>query len=469
MRNRKGKNSPKNEEIDSQGVPEAPSVVSVALLWVCLVLLTVSCALGGWYLDQKLRAIGNLDQTIHLLREKMSRLEKIQAQVNELNEKLIITHKYEERILNLETSQSQIQKRVEAEAAEITRMQSSDVASKLSALQAETRQSLVELSELSPTRSDLQVLKNSLNLFRTTNFAKLQQEVTGIKSDDARREEGLTTLSASLSSLASRLASLEEDGRSLQALRQNTQEVGALKETVGKSTESLTALNNQLTHAARLTEALQSQGVQHGKEILGLKEAVSAQQAEQLSNKQELANIREVAQELRTGKSAVEEQVNTVSHSVADNTRELQSAKRHMEELSALLQSQIAKVETDGIDRNKQFSAVIDQAFQTLSQSVGKIEVGLKNTVEQCLSGEVRSFCETPDNCSWPHIREVNFPHRILKDPVILLSLTEVGSDSSIGVTVKAIDVTDSGFNIQIDNVGDFNLSTVRVNWIACA
>lgn len=81
----------------------------------------------------------------------------------------------------------------------------------------------------------------------------------------------------------------------------------------------------------------------------------------------------------------------------------------------------------------------------------------------------MRTFCETLENCAWPHIREVNFPHRILKDPVIILSLAEISSVESVGVTVKTVDVTDSGFKIQINSIGNYNLSTVRVNWMLCA
>ncbi|XP_067913254.1 tropomyosin-1-like [Heterodontus francisci] len=477
MRSRKGKGGQRGEENssrpDSKDVSESPSTAAdVFLLWILLLLLVTGCGIGGWYIQQQLQSIGNLDQTIQILQKKLTQFEKIQAQVNELNQKMLITEEYEQRLMNLEVAQSDSEQKMDKTIVTVAQIQSSDLDNKLTTLQTEMSKSLSELRKDLLTKTDLQYVEDAVEL-REVEFARTEQQVASMKSTSSKVEESVKSLSASLLSLTSRVTSLEVERQDLQALQQRAEDMNAVKELVDHSLPSLSngviTLTKQLNQTALVTDAIQSQMVQHSKELLGLKETASVQQAEHLSSKKELENIRELAYRLQTEKVSVEELENAVRSTVVDDVSELHNRNSKMDEVIANLQDHITKVESSGIKQSKELADALDQAFHTLQKSLGKIETSLKSTVEQCLSGEVRTFCETLENCAWPHIREVNFPHRILKDPVIVLSLAEISSVDSIGVTVKTVDITDSGFKIQINNIGNYNLSTVRVNWMACA
>uniref|UniRef100_UPI00398ED87C uncharacterized protein n=1 Tax=Pristiophorus japonicus TaxID=55135 RepID=UPI00398ED87C len=477
MRSRKGKGGQRGEDnssrADSKEASEsAPAPASVSLLWTFLLLVAAGCGFGGWYVQQQLQTIGSLDETIQILQQKLSQLETIQAQVNGLNQKLLITEEYEQRLLNLEVAQSNSELKMNKATAAVAQIQSSDLDNKLAALQSEMSKSLSELKKDLLTKNDLQYVKDSVEVLREVEFARTEQQVANMKSASSKLEESVNSVSASLSSLTSRVTSLEVERQDLQALQQSTEDMNMVKEFMDHSLPSLSnsmiTLTKQLNQTTLMVGAIQTQVAEHGKELLGLKETASAQQAEYLSSKEKLENIRELAYRLQTEKVSVEELENVIRSTVADDVSELQNRNSNMDKMVANLQSHITKVESNVTNQSKQLIA-LDQAFHTLQKSLGKIETNLKSTVEQCLSGEVRTFCETSENCAWPHIREVNFPHRILKDPVIVLSLAEISSVDSVGVTVKTIDVTDSGFKIQINNIGNYNLSTVRVNWMLCA
>ncbi|XP_060701133.1 inhibitor of nuclear factor kappa-B kinase-interacting protein-like [Hemiscyllium ocellatum] len=474
MRSRKGKGGQRGDDhsgsSETKNVAESPSApAGVSLLWSFFLLLLAGGSIAGWYIQQQLQTIASLDQTIQALQNKLSQFEKIQAQVNELSQKLLTAEEYEQKLLNLEAAQSDSERKMDKTIAAVAQVQASELESKLAFLQTE----MSELRKNSLTKTELQNVENTVERLRETEFPRTEQQIASVKSTNSKLEESVNSLSVSLSSLMDRITSLEHESQDLQAFQRSAEEMNAVKDFVDHNLPSLSngviALTKQLNQTTLLTDTIQSQVAQHSNELLGLKETVSAQQAEHLSDKEELRNIRELTLQLQKEKISVEELRNAVQSIVANDFGQLQNRNDKMDEMIANLHNHIIEVENNGINQNKQLADALDQAVHTVQKNLGKIETAVKSTVEQCLSGEVRTYCETSDNCAWPHIREVNFPHRILKDPVIVLSLAEISSVDSIGVTVKAVDITDSGFKIQINNVGNYKLSTVRINWMACA
>ncbi|XP_048408804.1 uncharacterized protein LOC125462629 [Stegostoma tigrinum] len=476
MRSRKGKGGHRGDEnssrSESRNVAEFPSApAGVSLLWIFLLLL-IACGGGGfgcWYIQQQLHTIASLDQTIQTLQKKLSQFDTIQVQVNELSQKLLTTEEYEQRLLNLEVAQSDSERKVDKTVVAVAQIQASDLESKLAFLQTEVS----ELRKNLLTKTELKHVEDTIEILRETEFPRTEQQIASVKSTSSKLEESVSSLSASLSSLMDRITSLELESQDLQAFQQSAEEMNAVKDFVDHNLPSLsngvTALTKQLNQTTLLTDAIQSQVAQHSNELLGLKETASAQQAEYLSNKEDLQNIRELTYQLQKEKISVEELRKAVQSTVADSLSQLINRNDKMDEMIANLQNHIIEVASNGINQSKQLADALDERVHSVQKNLEKIETALKSTVEHCLSGEVRTYCETADNCAWPHIREVNFPHRILKDPVVMLSLAEISSVDSIGVTVKAVDITDSGFKIQVNNVGNYKLSTVRVNWMACA
>ncbi|XP_072886518.1 uncharacterized protein [Hemitrygon akajei] len=478
MRSRKGKSGQRGEEnaarADSKYVSHsAPTSAGLTVLWAVLLLVVAGCGIAGWYIQQQLQTIDSLDQTIQILRKRLSQVEIIHSQVKELNEKLLVAEANEQRLQDLEITWAESKRKIEMTTEAVTQIQSANVISKVAVLQSEMSKSLGELRKDFLKRNDLAQLENTVKVLQEVEFARAEQQVASMKAATSKLEENVDSLSASLPTLTSRVASLEAERQDLQFLQQSVQDINVVKELMDHSLPSLSngmiALTKQVNQTTEVTDVIQTQLAQHGKELSALKYSASHQQAEHLSRKEELENIRKMANQLQMEKISMEELENAVQSVVTSDISELQRRTNNMDEMLATLQNHVTKVESNGANQNKQLADALNQTSHTLQKTLGKIETSLKRTVEQCLSGEVRTFCETSENCAWPHIREVNFPHRILKDPVIMLSLAEISSVDSVGVTVKALDITDSGFKIQINSIGNYNLSTVRVNWMLCA
>ncbi|XP_062922555.1 mitochondrial proton/calcium exchanger protein-like [Mobula hypostoma] len=478
MRSRKGKGGQRGEEnaarADSKYMSDsAPTSAGLTVLWVFLLLVVAGCGIAGWYIQQQLHTIDSLDQTIQILQKRLSQVELIHSQMKELNEKLLVAEAHEQRLQDLEIAWAESKKRMEMTTEAVTQIQSANVNSKVAVLQSEMSKTLGELRKDFLTRNDLAQLENRVKVLQEVEFAQAEQQVASMKAATSKLEENVDLLSASLPTLTSRVASLEAERQDLQSLQQSIQDINVVKELMDHSLPSLSngmiALRKQVNETTQVTDIIRSQLAQHSKELSALKDSASHQQAEHLSRKEELEHIRKMANQLQMEKISMEELENAIESLVTSNISELQRRTSNMDEMLATLQNHVTKVESDGANQNKELADALNQTSHTLQKTLGKIETNLKRTVEQCLSGEVRTFCETSENCAWPHIREVNFPHRILKDPVIMLSLAEISSVDSVGVTVKALDITDSGFKIQISSIGNYNLSTVRVNWLLCA
>eukprot|EP00061_Rhincodon_typus_P014687 g41878.t1 len=135
MRSRKGKGGHRGDEnssrSESKNVAESPSApAGVSLLWTFLLLL-IACGGGGgfgcWYIQQQLQSIASLDQTVQTLQKKLSQFDTIQAEVNELSQKLLTTEEYEQRLLNLEVAQSDSERKVDKTVVAVAQIQASDL------------------------------------------------------------------------------------------------------------------------------------------------------------------------------------------------------------------------------------------------------------------------------------------------------------------------------------------------------
>ncbi|GCB70981.1 hypothetical protein scyTo_0001425 [Scyliorhinus torazame] len=354
MRNRKGKGGQRVEEnsakSDSKNVSESPSAAAglPLLLWTFLLLLVAGCGIGGWYVQQQLQSIGSLDQTIQILQEKLSQFEKLQDQVHELKQKLLVTEEYEQRLLNLEVSHSDSERKLDKTVVAVAQIQSSDLDNKLATLQSEMSKSLSELRKDLLTKTDLQHVEDTVELLRGTEFARTEQQVASVMSASSKLEESVNSLSASLSSLTGRITNLEAEKQNLQAIQQSAEDISAVKELVAHSLPSLSngviTLTNQLNQTTLVTNAIQSQIAQHGKELLGLKEVTSVQQAEHLSSKEELENIRELAHRLQTEKISLEELETAVRSTLADDVSQLQNRNSKIDEVMVNLQNHIMEL-----------------------------------------------------------------------------------------------------------------------------
>ncbi|EMP40996.1 hypothetical protein UY3_01813 [Chelonia mydas] len=376
----------------------------------------------------------------------------------------------ERQLSDLELAQMLSRQKLERAFATAERIEASDPIGKLAAFQVEVKKAISELRGELPSGTELAALQSQLEQLRTTELEMLRQEVAGLLASGSRLEQSVASLTSSLTSAQ---RSLEENAQSLQAMQQEVEHAKVAGERLENSMGSLSAqtfiLEGSLNRTTLLAHALQQQLEQNSKALAGLQEVVANQRGSDSSEPRQLENLWVQIQQLQLERSAMQEQVSEALHSIADQRRELQGRISELETAIHALQGHVTQVELGMVNLNTQFSTAVEQQLQGLKLGMANLESSLGTSLQQCLSGEVQTRCETEGSCVWPRVREVSFPHRVPTQPVIMLGLVGLSAHGSVGISVRAVDVTDSGFKIRIANMGNQSLSSARVSWMLCA
>ncbi|XP_038236188.1 BICD family-like cargo adapter 1 [Dermochelys coriacea] len=449
-----------------------------AWAWRCraalgLLLLGVAAAgvaVLGWLLVHQLQSLEQLGETVGKLRGRLAELEVLKEQEQRTREQLSNMVELERRLSDLELAQMLSRQKLERASSAAERIVASDPIGKLAAFQAEVKQAISELRGELSSGTELAALQSQLEQLRTTELEMLRQEVAGLLASGSRLEQSVASLTSSLTSAQ---RSLEENAHSLQAMQQEMEHTKVAGERLENSIGSLSAqtfiLEGSLKRTTLLTHALQLQLKENSKALAGLQEVVANQRGSDSSEPQQLENLWVQIQQLQMERSAMQEQVNEALHSIADQRRELQGRILELETAVHALQGHVTQVELGMVSLNTQLSAAVEQQLQGLKLGMANLESSLGTSLQQCLSGEVQTRCENEGSCVWPHVREVSFPHHVPTQPAIVLGLVGLSARGSVGISVRAVDVTDSGFKIHIANMGNQSLSSVRVSWMLCA
>ncbi|CAM5120219.1 unnamed protein product [Natator depressus] len=481
---RGGRGRPEN----SAGAPAAPGWAEEraaagpgpreAWAWGCraalaLLLLGVAAAgvaVLGWLLVHQLGALEQLREALGKLRGRLAELEALREQERGTREQLSNMAELERRLSDLELAQMLSRQKLERAFAAAERIEASDPIGKLAAFQVEVKKAISELRGELPSGTELAALQSQLEQLRTTELEMLRQEVAGLLASGSRLEQSVASLTSSLTSAQ---RSLEENAQSLQAMQQEVEHAKVAGERLENSMGSLSAqtfiLEGSLNRTTLVAHALQQQLEQNSKALAGLQEVVANQRGSDSSEPRQLEKLRVQIQQLQLERSAVQERVNEALHSIADQRRELQGRISELETAIHALQGHVTQVELGMVNLNTQLSTAVEQQLQGLKLGMANLESSLGTSLQQCLSGEVQTRCETEGSCVWPRVREVSFPHRVLTQPVIMLGLVGLSAHGSVGISVRAVDVTDSGFKIHIANMGNQSLSSARVSWMLCA
>ncbi|KAG6928028.1 myosin-11-like, partial [Chelydra serpentina] len=376
----------------------------------------------------------------------------------------------ERRLSDLELAQMLSRQKLERASAAAERIVASDPIGKLAAFQADVKQAIGELRGELPSGTELAALQSQLEQLRATELEILRQEVAGLLSSGSRLEQSVASLTGSLTSAR---RSQEENARSLQAMQQEAEHAKVAGERLENSVGSLSArafvLEGSLNRTTLLAHVLQLQLAQNSQALAGLQEVAANQRGSDSSEPRQLENLGVQIQELQMERSATQERVNEALHSIADQRRELQGRISELETAIHALQGHVTQVELGMVTLNTQLSAAAEQQLQGLKRAMANLESSLGSSLQQCLSGEVQTHCETEDGCGWPRVHEVNFPHRVPTQPAIVLGLVGLSARGSVGISVRAVDVTDSGFRIHIASMGNQSLYSARVSWMLCA
>ncbi|XP_014343592.1 centrosomal protein of 135 kDa [Latimeria chalumnae] len=461
-----------NSSNRQEGASNADRGGSTAL-WLFMLLVLGAGGLGGWFLYQQTEKIENLEKTITSLMEKLHNLDSLKDQIRDVNKKVSSIAEYEQRLTNLESAQAAANLTLGKTASSLEQLLANDPINKMSTFQSEIAQHLLNITDNFTPKTDLDQLRDTIELLRTKELEKVHEEIERIRTSGSNLEDGVISISSSLSSLSSKVDLLQESNQDSQALQQKLEEFQVAHKKLESSIQFLlngsVSLKGQVDQTTKLIDALKSQLQDISKQLVDLKEIMVTQETHHSNSIQQLANLRALWQQMQKEKGLLEEALNSIKHDVADQRRELEGKITELGTVIETIRNQLSQVEKEEVNRNIQVSSIVEGELQTLREKLVTMETALGGTMQQCLSGEVAVHCETPEDCTWPHLSEVTFSHAMPKKPAIMLGLSEVFTQSHTGVSVKATDVTDSGFKVWISNVGDGALNSARVTWMGCA
>ncbi|XP_030077019.1 uncharacterized protein LOC115481779 [Microcaecilia unicolor] len=435
------------ETAEEECSSSAPARGPGGMVWFLLVLLAAGLGAQGWLLFRQGETMRELGETVQQLRSRLQGLEG-------LKEKVVSAVELGRRIADLEAAHGMYEEKLEQATKVTKQILSSDPIAKISSLQAEVQRSLADIRKEFPSRMDFDWLERKIELLDSIHLEKMVQNLDDMQQTSFMLKENVTSITVSLTKAFSKV---EQTGHLVQIVQEKLEALN-IEVTEGMNTvlSKMLALDGGVNETQRWFEAVQSQL----KLLHDLKETDSWRESAQ-----QLEGLRELIQQLQLEKSSIAQEVNSVWRQVEDQRRELEGKAANLESALGILQTRLAQVETGSVNQNVQLSGAVEQELQRLKQ--GLDEMG--SHIQKCFSGEVETYCETAADCSWPHIREVGFPHRLLKEPIITLGVSGLSTEGSVGVSVKAVDVTDSGFKVQIGNLGGHHLTSVKVTWMVCA
>ncbi|XP_029428938.1 centriolin-like [Rhinatrema bivittatum] len=437
-------------EEEERGPGPGPGQGPGAMVWALLVLLAAGLGAQGWLLSRQGESQRQFGDSMQLLRSRLQGLDGLREQV-------LSTVELGQRMTDMEVAQTLSEQKLEKATSAAEQVLSSDPIAKLSALQSEVRRSLGDIRKEFPSRADLDLLQSKVANQDSVDLEKMGQTMVDVLETTSQLKENISQISNSLSKSFN---TLEQTQQSLQDLQQKQEVISKeINEGMTSLAARMVVLDAGLNRTLRLFEDMSTQLEDTEELMTALKETRES------SSSQQLEELRELIQQLQKEKSAAVEEVSSVRRQVADQRRELEGKAVDLESALGILQARVVQVETRVASQNVQVLGAVQQELQHLKKKLDEMESSLR----QCFSGEVETFCETIANCGWPHVREVIFPHRLLREPAVTLGVSGLSAQGPVGVSVKAVDVMDSGFKVQISNLGDHHLSSVKVTWMVCA
>ncbi|XP_041083788.1 FYVE and coiled-coil domain-containing protein 1 [Polyodon spathula] len=455
LNHRPEENSPSPAAVDPE--PQGGGGSHSGSVLVLFLLFVAGGATAAWFCFQQHQTATSLADSFVRLQSKLAQLENVGEQLREANEKLSSIMAYEQRLSGLEETHILIEKRVSKATVAMDHALTSDLPSKLSALQAQIKTGLDELKESSAPKEELRKTQDLVELLKTTELELLQRQLDSIMHTSSELRENVDSLSGTITGYMGRVGVLEESSMTHNlALVEVREEAARLGKTLQALAGNAVEMEVQLDRHAKLLNALTSQLEEQGKEVLSLKESGANQKAEMIKGEQELANVRKVMQVAEAQRASLDEELNSIRQELTDQSRQTQNWNT---ELGSSLEASQAR-----IDKLESLPQASQQGeIQSVRQALEQLESRVSETVQHCFSGEVEALCG--EECTWPLLRSVSFPEPVARLPVITVGLAR----ASLGVTVKVLDPGHSGFTVQVDRIGEPGPTSATVSWMACA
>ncbi|XP_018615835.2 neurofilament medium polypeptide-like [Scleropages formosus] len=298
-KHRKGKSNHKHDENSLRhdvAEQEARGGHGGALLFVLLLLVVVGGASGAWFCLQQHQSVTHLAESLASVQKNMVKLQTLQEETRNSNEKLFSTESIEQRLHALEAAHALTQRQAGVSATE--QLKTSDLSAQVLALQGEMKARLAEVLKDTTVDKQLDDLQSAI---------RASQEELEV----ARQE--LSALQASQSEQANSLARLSE---------------------VLATTES------RLQQRDKQVEVMERQLEVQAVELLGLKRSLVRHETQLEANAQDIAHVKEL---LEAENTTVKEQLSVVLQSLKEQSATSQNLQAELQAQMEAVQKQLEK------------------------------------------------------------------------------------------------------------------------------
>ncbi|XP_041702460.1 protein Ycf2 isoform X3 [Coregonus clupeaformis] len=374
--------------------PEARGENQNVLLFILFLLIVVGGATATWYCFQQHQSITYLADNFVGMQMKMVKLQSFQEEIRQTNEKQHGTGGFEHRLNILEESYTLAQKQVVMALAMTEQLKTSDLPAQVLSLHTEMKARLAEMQHATVSTEQLIQLQAKLK-GKSEEFEAVRLQVeglVGLSTELAQSMEGLT------GSLAEAEAKLEERAGLLGTLSATMEgqasDLLGLKEQVSANQAQLEASTAEITSVRELFEKEQTQRAQQAREgqLVTVQKSLQEQNSAAHSLHSELRAQLEVVQKQLEGGVQADEPSEEVEEEAAPAEEEQAAAAEEVEEEEAAhLDVKSVEQEDSAVTEEQTAPAeeeVVEEEQEDLAEAAPEEEVQAVENVEEQVEEE---------------------------------------------------------------------------------
>ncbi|XP_023847138.1 fibrinogen- and Ig-binding protein isoform X1 [Salvelinus sp. IW2-2015] len=345
--------------------PEARGGNQNVLLFILFLMIVVGGATGAWFCFQQHQSITYLADNFMGMQMKMVTLQSFQEETRQTNEKQHSTSGFELRLNTLEESYTLAQKQVVMALAMAEQLKTLDLPTQVLSLHTEMKAQLAEIQQATVSTEQLTQLQAMLK-GKSEEFEAVRLQVEGLAGLMTELAQSVAGLTGSLAERAGLLGTLSA------TMEGQASDLLGVKEQLSANQAQLEASTAEITSVRELIETVQSQSAQQAREgqLVTVQQSLQEQNSAAHSLHSELHAQLEVVQKqvarLEGGGQAdepseeVEEEAASAEEEQAAPAEEVEEkeaahldGKSVVQEDSAVTEEQTAPAEEEGVEEEQ--------------------------------------------------------------------------------------------------------------------
>ncbi|XP_023847140.1 uncharacterized protein [Salvelinus sp. IW2-2015] len=342
--------------------PEARGGNQNVLLFILFLMIVVGGATGAWFCFQQHQSITYLADNFMGMQMKMVTLQSFQEETRQTNEKQHSTSGFELRLNTLEESYTLAQKQVVMALAMAEQLKTLDLPTQVLSLHTEMKAQLAEIQQATVSTEQLTQLQAMLK-GKSEEFEAVRLQVEGLAGLMTELAQSVAGLTGSLAERAGLLGTLSA------TMEGQASDLLGVKEQLSANQAQLEASTAEITSVRELIETVQSQSAQQAREgqLVTVQQSLQEQNSAAHSLHSELhAQLEVVQKQLEGGGQAdepseeVEEEAASAEEEQAAPAEEVEEkeaahldGKSVVQEDSAVTEEQTAPAEEEGVEEEQ--------------------------------------------------------------------------------------------------------------------